>query len=116
MKLTINDQLMARTPTPGPAFEWQDGVPLTLRDLIRERVLLECDRRNAALLPWCPLVEGRAQDRKRDEAVAQALEGFARNAFCVLVDNRQLTELDDEIALTPATRITFLRLLPLKSG
>ena len=52
----------------------------------------------------------------RDDAVALALRGFERNAFLVIVDDRQVTDLDAEIRLAPDTDITFVRLVPLVGG
>jgi hypothetical protein len=54
--------------------------------------------------------------RTLEQAVAVAFEGFRRNAYFVTVDGRQLTDLDTEIAVTPTTDITFVRLLPLVGG
>ena len=45
-----------------------------------------------------------------------ALDGFRRNAFFVVVDDRQVTELDAEIRIRPETAITFVRLVPLVGG
>jgi hypothetical protein len=46
----------------------------------------------------------------------KALEAFVGNGFIVLVDNRQVENLDDEIALHPETSVTFLKLVPLVGG
>ena len=108
---------------------------MRLSDLIRERAILEWERRSDAANPTTrPLVEivagwdaplkGAAQDGERmrrtgmscDDAVALALRGFGRNAFLVIVDDRQVTDLDAEIRLTPDTDITFVRLVPLVGG
>jgi len=119
MDLLIQDQVMARAPERSCVLRWRDGVPLTLAALIRERVLLELDR-TADAAGARPLVErgaAAAEDPAwRERAVAFALDGFRRNAFFVVVDDRQVTELDAEIRLRPDTAITFVRLLPLKSG
>jgi hypothetical protein len=119
MDLVIQDQTMARAPQPGCVLRWHEGVPLTVAALIRERVLLELDCASDA--PGArSLVERGAADAEnpasRERAVALALDGFRRNAFFVVVDDRQVTELDAEILLRPDTAITFVRLLALKSG
>jgi hypothetical protein len=46
----------------------------------------------------------------------KALEAFKRNGFLLLVDDRQLTELDQEVDLQTGSEVTFLRLLPLVGG
>ena len=118
VEIVIRDQAMARAPQPGPVLTWRDGVPLRLLDLIRERVLMEIERAGEAATGARPLVAvaDPAAPEARDEAVAAALEGFRRNAFFVTVDDRQVEDLEAEILLRPETQITFIRLLPLKSG
>jgi hypothetical protein len=44
------------------------------------------------------------------------LGAFGRNAFVVLVDDRQVAELDEEVHLRAGTRVTFLKLVPLVGG
>ena len=46
----------------------------------------------------------------------RAIQAFQRRAVLVLVDDRQLVDLDEEVELRPETRITFLRLVPLAGG
>ncbi|MFE2882640.1 hypothetical protein [Streptomyces sp. NPDC059272] len=45
-----------------------------------------------------------------------ALKAFAGNGFLLLVGDRQLTELDDEIELVPGVEVTFLKLVALVGG
>jgi hypothetical protein len=47
---------------------------------------------------------------------ALALDGFLRNAFFLVVDGRQATDLDEVIPLRPTSEVTFVRLLPLQGG
>ena len=46
----------------------------------------------------------------------KAIEAFEGNGFIVLVDDRQIENLDTEIALHPETSVTFLKLVPLVGG
>jgi hypothetical protein len=46
----------------------------------------------------------------------KAIEAFEGNGFIVLVDDYQVQELEDEIALRPETSVTFLKLVPLVGG
>jgi len=80
---------------------------ITLRDLIRTRVRDEVVRHN---LP------DRANRVGWEEKADRAIESFGRNGFFVLVDDRQVTELDEELTLTPDTDIRFVRLTPLAGG
>ena len=45
-----------------------------------------------------------------------ALEGFERNGFLILIDDHQAESLDEEIEITPETRVSFLKLVPLVGG
>jgi len=66
------------------------------------------------------VLNGRAvRPRRRIDPEAQteqALKAFAGNGFLVLVGDRQVTDLDDEIELGVGTEITFLKLVALVGG
>ena len=47
---------------------------------------------------------------------AKALKAFRSNGFFMLVNDRQVEELDEEIIVQPDTRIAFVKLLPLVGG
>jgi len=51
-----------------------------------------------------------------EAATKLALEGFRKNAFFLIVDGRQVTDLDEEIPFRTTSRVVFLRLLPLVGG
>jgi len=61
----------------------------------------------------------RFREPRRVDVQAQcqkALEAFDRNGFLLLVGERQVESLDEELLLTPETRVAFVRLLPLVGG
>jgi hypothetical protein len=45
-----------------------------------------------------------------------AKRAFYTNGFILLVDDRQVDELEDEIEIRPDTTVTFLKLVPLVGG
>ncbi len=51
-----------------------------------------------------------------EKAVYDALAGFQKNAFFVLVNGEQKTELGEELVLTDQTEVHFIRLMPLVGG
>ncbi len=51
-----------------------------------------------------------------EEQFEQAIVAFQRNGFIILVDDEQVTELEEEITIAPETSVTFLRLVPLVGG
>jgi hypothetical protein len=48
--------------------------------------------------------------------LAKAIAAFQGNQIIMLVDDRQVESLDEEITLRPNTRVSFLRLTPLVGG
>jgi hypothetical protein len=106
------------------------GETITVRELIRLRVYQEVEEYNnrkpdVFRLLVQPgeaervlngfkfrkprLIDPQAQYQK-------AIEAFEGNGFIVLADDRQVGNLEDEIALQPETLVTFLKLVPLVGG
>ena len=46
----------------------------------------------------------------------KAIESFYRNGFLILVNDRQVEELGEEIEIRPDTTVAFLKLVPLVGG
>ena len=103
---------------------------ITLRDLVLTRVREEVARFNAAPQPifrglvmpeeGVPAAEGFRMPKQRpldwERQADRAIEAFGRNGFFVLVDDRQVTELDEELDLTADSDIRFVRLVQLVGG
>jgi hypothetical protein len=103
---------------------------ITVRDLIRERVwheVEEYNRRKSDTFRGLvqPTDSERTlngyrlkQPRTIDAAaqLAKALDAFQGNQIIMLVDDRQVESLDEEIPLRQNTRVSFLRLTPLVGG
>jgi hypothetical protein len=140
-QLVLSDRTNGRPPDQTLIMEWQEGVPLTPRMLIAERVRIEWEAREAEREARAggrlgPLVDDAMMRRLNpnrgtsapgqapapptlptlESATALALDGFLRNAFFLVVDGQQATDLDAEIALRPTSDVTFVRLVPLKGG
>ncbi|MEU7917295.1 hypothetical protein [Micromonospora zamorensis] len=99
--ITIADEA-----TGGPSgAEWTMEIfdeTVRLDELIRRRVVLEVAESGACVDP--------------EERTRATLEAFGRNGFVVLVDDRQITSLDDKVHLHAGSRVTFLKLVPLVGG
>ena len=127
--LTIEDR--TATGTPVGHIDLPD-VPdrITLRDLIRLRVREEVARYNlrpvedfqGLVQPEGSEAVGRAfrlrTPRRLDweTQAGIACESFERNGFFVLVNRKQVTELDDTIELAGSVDIGFIKLTPLVGG
>src|SRR5689334_20586346 len=51
-----------------------------------------------------------------DEQVALALEAFSTNGFFIVIDDRQVEELDLMVQVSPETKVSFVKLVPLVGG
>ena len=97
---------------------------VTAREVIRARVYQEVTEHNAVgsgvfrgLV--LPRAAPHGSPRRRidwHQQYERALAGFAANGFLLLVDDRQVADLDEEIVLRHDTTVTFLKLVPLVGG
>jgi hypothetical protein len=135
-KVMIRDKWLSSGSSDRPlhplVLEWQDQVQLTLRTLIAERVRIEFDKqRDAAkqptllvdsemlrqLNPYAKRPESRCETvLTADDAIEHALKAFRQNRFFVLVEGRQVEDLDDVIPFRPTSEVTFVRLVPVVGG
>jgi hypothetical protein len=129
--VSIRDQAGARAAAE-PSLELDVPAASTLREVIRTRVREEVAKANAAIgagstfktlvqpteaevtLNGYRLRKGKTIDWRRQADKAE--EAFGRKGFFVLVDGRQVEDLDEELALTPDSEIRFVRLTPLVGG
>jgi len=127
--ITIQD----KTNLANPGYFWELPVAeerLTVLELIKIRVFEEVEHYNAQQSNlFRGLVQptnaeqtlnGYTMSKRRtidwEEQYKAAVEAFMGNGFLILVDDRQVTELDEIIEIHPETAITFLKLVPLVGG
>ncbi|MEU6312949.1 hypothetical protein [Streptomyces sp. NPDC047014] len=127
--VTFVDETTSGSRGDGPVLDLPEER-LALRELIRRRVFQEVAEFHArrpevfrglvrpegaeAVLNGWALRGPRSVDPEKQTALA--LRAFARNGFLVLVGDRQITGLDEEIDLRADTEVTFLTLVPLVGG
>ncbi len=124
---SMNGELLAEIPVEFPTSQ------ITVSELIRSRVYQEVRESNARAASTPPDFSQRVTpsdeetilNGPRPEATTpvdwptrfqQAVEAFRANQIMILVDDRQVTSLDDQIEIRSATRISFLRLTLLMGG
>ncbi|CAM3387264.1 hypothetical protein [Stackebrandtia soli] len=132
--ITIVDETTAGTRSAGWHLEiFEEELPLT--ELIKRRIFQEVAEHNARggehfhglVQPTSveTVLNGSTADgsrnRKHPHVDAQtqydkALEAFGRNGFLILVDDRQVTELNAVVSIKQGTEVTFLKLVPLVGG
>jgi hypothetical protein len=127
--LTVYDELTSGGRTNELTLEFLTER-ITVRELIRSRVYQEVTEYNARQPEhFRGLVQPtdaeqvlngyRLRQRRKIDWQAQydkAITAFRGNGFLVLVEDRQLTELDEGIELRAGTEVTFLKLVPLVGG
>jgi len=126
-------KLIDKTPGKGESTAWILEVTepiLTAREILRRRVFEEVTRFNAKL---SEVFQGLVQptDTERvlngyklkkprrldwNEQFEQSIKAFERRTFLLIVGDRQVEQLDEELMLSPETEVTFLKLVPLVGG
>ncbi len=107
-----------------------DAGPAMLRDLIRGRIRQEVEHYNQALPETFQglvqpeeseqILNGFRMKTKRpldwEQQCRRACLSFEKNGFLVLVDGKQVTELDARLDLREDSEIDFIKLVPLVGG
>jgi hypothetical protein len=129
MDVLVSDQRLHSVRTPASTITLESGRT-TVRELIRRRVQQEVERYNQSLPEtYSGLVQPeeseqilngfRMKARRPLDWEAQfrsACASFQSNGFLVLVDELQVTGLDDPLDLRPGSEVEFLKLVPLVGG
>jgi hypothetical protein len=133
----VRDATTLRRPTQ-PKAEAEDytfvldllSERVTVRELIRSRVYQEVQEYNAKQPEYFRgLVVPSDAERTRnglrlrkprkidwEQQCEQAIAAFTQNGFLILVNDEQVTELDEIVEVEIDTTITFLKLVPLVGG
>ena len=130
-KLLIRDETTASLGKAEHTFAVHvSGEKISIRELICQRIYQEVEEyNNRKPVVFRMLVQPNKAERTLngfkfqtphlvdpEKQYQKAIEAFQGNGFIVLVDDRQVDELDVEISLRPETSVTFLKLTPLVGG
>jgi hypothetical protein len=125
--LALHDETMAGESRSAGTFQFDSANP-TLRQIIQLRVQQEVARFNQA---ECEMFQGLVQPEESErilngvktrpvldwqKQLTNAIAAFKGNGFLVLLDDHQIMDLDEPLEITPWSKITFLRLVPLIEG
>ena len=130
--LMIRDETATGTPVHEFPLEFENDR-ITVRDLIRERVYQEVTEYNFRSRREGGVFRGLVQPTDAERTLngfrlpkdrdidweaqfAHAIDAFGRNGFFILVDDRQAETLDETIAVSPGTQVSFVKLTPLVGG
>ena len=129
--LTVRDETTSSFGSADEGFTLDlPSERITLRELIRTRVYQEVSDYNLHQPEYFrglvqPADAERTlngfkvrQRRKIDpeKQFKRAIESFHRNGFFILVNDRQVDDLEEEIEIGADTSVTFLKLVPLAGG
>lgn len=123
------DETTAGERTSGLTLEFLTAR-VTARELIRRRVYEEVQEYNLSTPEYFrglvqpaeaeKVLNGyKLRERRKidwEEQYARAAEAFEQNGFFMLVDDRQVERLDEEIELKVGTEVSFIKLVPLVGG
>lgn len=129
MNIVILDELLNGTVTNQFEIELEDEV-ITAEKLITERVTREVENYNLKMPNYYRgLIEPlhaektlngfklkKKQEIDAEKQVYIALNAFQKNGFFILVDDKQIEELNQKITLTSTSKISFVKLTPLVGG
>lgn len=129
ISLTLHDETLFGAKSDAVTLDFLNET-ITVQELIRERVYEEVRQYNATTpeyfrglvqptdaeqtLNGVKLREHRRVDWETQYKLA--LDAFERNGFFILVDDRQVESLYETVTLTPATQVSFVKLVPLVGG
>jgi hypothetical protein len=127
LALSVHDETTSGESRSAGIFQF-DNTKLSLREIIRLRVQQEVARFNEADYE---MFQGLVQPEESERVLngvrtrpildaqkqfTKAIAAFKGNGFLVLLDDRQIMDLDETLHLTAQSKITFLRLVPLVGG
>lgn len=129
LSVEVRDETTAGDTT-NELFLRLESERLNVRDLVRARVYQEVREYNAdARGLFRGLVQPTDAERERggyrlkrrkqidwERQSEEACRAFERGSILLLVDDRQVESLDEEVELRPGSSVVFLRLVPLVGG
>ncbi len=129
INLTIKDETMGGKITNEILLALESELT-TVRDVIQARVFYEVEKYNDTLPDFFnglvqPLnaevtLNGyKIKERKQIDAEKQfytACDAFQKNAFFILIDNKQAASLEEDVLFTKDSTISFVKLTPLVGG
>ena len=129
--LDVRDQSTASLGNTENTFSLRvSGESISVRELIRNRVTQEVEEYNSRKPDVFQLLVQPAEAERTpkgfrllrprridaQEQYEKAVEAFEGNGFVILVDDKQVEQLDAQIPLRADTSVTFLKLVPLVGG
>ena len=126
----LDETIPGRGPAMAASVEIDATVPITARDILRERVRQEVERYHAGT---AEVFQGLVQPEESERVLngyrvpgrrpldaetqfRRACASFDATGFLLVVDDRQVESLDTPLALTADSLVQFIKLVPLVGG
>ncbi|WP_265562239.1 hypothetical protein [Sphingomicrobium arenosum] len=105
------------TELPGFSWDWKGVDRCTARLLIEERLRTETERAARDIPASRFLLElSGGLDGFTDQLAERAFAAFTAGKLLLIVNDAQVTDLDEEIPLHTANEAVFFKLVPLQGG
>ena len=129
MTIRVSDEVVPGQRAKGPAVTVPESAT-TARELIGCRIREEVKRHNESPVE---VFQGLVQPEESERILngfrmegprflnwevqfERACASFLRNGFLLIVDGRQVLELDERVELQPESEVQFVKLVPLIGG
>jgi hypothetical protein len=105
---------------PGGGWRSNTAPRVTAREILRREVARACasgaPRSSVEALYGKPTHRGLQGSDAMEDEVQRAWRAFARGDFLLLVDDRQIQTLEQEVALREDSRVSLIYLVPLMAA
>ena len=130
MKIAVSDQTLSRKESNRIELDF-DREAITVRDLIQSRVAQEvASYNNSCSIPYSGLITPEDKElllndkfnpskRRTIDAEKQvyvALDSFEKNRYFILVNEKQVLSLEEELDLSLTNEVVFTKLVQLVGG
>lgn len=130
MIVTICDETISGGKTDIKAINLSSISRLTAKDILKERLQQEVEMFNAQqddcfqglVQPEDSIRNSKGFQMKAkriinwEEQYKKAIAAFDKNGFVMLVNDKQVVNLDDELEISEGMEVSFMRLTPLVGG
>ncbi len=113
----VSDEIGTAPRTPALEWSWTGLQSCTARLLIEERIRVEFERvaQNVPASDFFAELSG-GLDGYVDKIIEKALAAFSAGKLLLIVNDKQVSSLDEMIPIQESNNAVFLRIVPLRGG
>jgi hypothetical protein len=115
--IVVRDSINANAQEPSFSWKWDGAEHCTAGMIIEERIRFEFDRARSGGAKSALFQELSVDlDNMADRIVERGLRAFRQQKILLIVNDHQVTTLDERINLGDVSEAVFLKLVPLAGG